>query len=385
MPNYPNPIASKLPRVGTTIFTVISRLANEHGAINLGQGFPDFMCSKELISLVNKNMLKGNNQYPPMAGVIPLREAIAEKTWELYGAEYDPDQEITVTAGATQAIFTAVTAMIREGDEVIVFEPAYDCYEPAIELCGGKTIYLQLKAPQYGIDWAEVQKVITQRTKMIIINTPHNPTGAMLSEADMIELEKLVRNTDITIISDEVYEHIVFDANIHQSVTRFPNLAERSFVISSFGKTYHTTGWKIGYCLAPKNLTAEFRKVHQFNVFAVNTPIQLALAEFLKKKKHYKDLGKFYQKKRDYFLRLIRKSKFRFEPAPGTYFQLLWYDRITDEKDTDYAVRLIKESGVASVPVSVFSHNGSSDKVLRFCFAKKEDTLQKAAKILCAI
>ena len=385
MPDYPNKIESKLPRVGTTIFTVISRLATEHNAINLGQGFPDFMCSEEMVQLVNKAMLSGNNQYSPMPGVVALREIIAQKTEELYGMKYNPDTEITVTAGATQAIFTAIQSVIREGDEVIIFEPAYDCYEPAIELCGGKTVPLQLKSPKYNIDWNEVKNAVTQKTKMIIINTPHNPTGAMMSEPDMRSLEKMVGNTDIVIVSDEVYEHIVFDGNRHQSVARFAKLAERSFVISSFGKTFHTTGWKIGYCVAPKNLMAEFRKVHQFNVFAVNTPIQIALAEFLKKKENYLMLGNFYQQKRDYFLRLVKNSRFVFEPASGTYFQLLWYDWITNEKDTDYAARLIKEMKIASVPVSVFYNKQPDNKVLRFCFAKKEETLEKAAEILCKI
>lgn len=385
MPTYPNAVSSKLPRVGTTIFTIISKLAVEHNAINLGQGFPDFICSEELIELVNKAMLKGNNQYAPMPGVVALREIIAQKTEELYGAKYDPDTEITVTAGATQAIFTAIQAIIREGDEVIIFEPAYDCYEPAIELCGGKTIYLQLKSPKYNMDWDEVKKVINQKTKMIIVNTPHNPTGAIMNEADMHSLEKLVEDTEIVVVSDEVYEHIIFDGNEHQSVARFPKLAERSFVISSFGKTFHATGWKIGYCVAPKNLMTEFRKVHQFNVFSVNTPIQFALAEFLKKKKNYLELGNFYQKKRDYFLKLIKGSRFSFAPAPGTYFQLLWYDKITSEKDTEYATRLIKEMKIASVPVSVFYHEPNNNNVLRFCFAKKEETLQKAAEKLCRI
>ncbi len=385
MPTYPNTIASKLPRVGTTIFTVISKLAVEHNAINLGQGFPDFMCSEELIALVNKAMLKGNNQYAPMPGVVALREIIAQKTEELYGGKYDPDTEITVTAGATQAIFTAIQAIIREGDEVLIFEPAYDCYEPAIELCGGKTVYLELKSPEYNIDWEDVKKVINQKTKMIIINTPHNPTGAVMSESDMCSLEKLTEHTDIVILSDEVYEHIIFDGNKHQSVARFPKLAERSFVISSFGKTFHTTGWKIGYCVAPKNLMVEFRKVHQFNVFAVNTPIQFALTEFLKKKKNYLQLGNFYQKKRDYFLKHIKGSRFSFVPAPGTYFQLLWYDKITKEKDAEYATRLIKEMKIASVPVSVFYHKLNDNRVLRFCFAKEEETLEKSAKILCKI
>ena len=383
--NYPNLIKSKLPNVGTNIFTIMSKLAADHKAINLSQGFPDFACDPELVALINKNMMAGNNQYAPMAGLMSLREILSQKTEELYSAKYDPETEITITAGATQAIYTAISAVIREGDEVIMFEPAYDCYQPAIELNGGKTIYLHLKAPNYTIDWDEVKMVINHRTKMIIINTPHNPTGSILTAKDMSKLEKLVENTDITIISDEVYEHIIFDGQEHQSVARFPKLAERSFIISSFGKTYHATGWKIGYCVAPKNLMAEFRKVHQFIVFCCNTPIQHALAEFLKKKNNYLDLGKFYQKKRDYFIKQIKGSKFELIPAAGTYFQLLNYKGISKEKDTDYAIRLTKEFGIASIPISVFYHESIDNNVLRFCFAKKEETLEKAAEILCKI
>jgi len=380
--NFPNLINSKLPNVGTTIFTVMSKLAVENNAINLSQGFPDFSCNPELVELVNKYMKAGNNQYAPMPGLVALREILAQKTEELYGAKYNPDTEITITAGATQAIYTAITAIIREGDEVIVFEPAYDCYQPAIELNGGKTIYLQLKAPNYSIDWEEVKKVINHRTKMIIINTPHNPTGSIMTAADMIMLQKLIKDTDIILISDEVYEHIIFDGQAHQSVARYPHLAERSFIISSFGKTYHTTGWKIGYCVAPQNLMAEFRKVHQFLVFSTNTPIQFALAEFLQQKNQYLELGNFYQKKRDYFISLIKNSRFDFTPAAGTYFQLLNYKNISPEKDSDYAIRLTKEFKIASIPISVFYHENIDNKVLRFCFAKKEETLEKAAEII---
>lgn len=382
---FPNNINSKLPNVGTTIFTVMSKLAADNNAINLSQGFPDFNCNDDLVALVNKYMKAGNNQYAPMPGLIQLREILAQKTEELYGAKYNPDSEITITAGATQAIYTAITAIIKEEDEVIVFEPAYDCYQPAIELNGGKTIYLQLKAPNYSIDWEEVKKVINHRTKMIIINTPHNPTGSIMSAADMIMLEKITKDTDITIISDEVYEHIIFDGQAHQSVARYPHLAERSFIISSFGKTYHTTGWKIGYCVAPENLMNEFRKVHQFLVFSTNTPIQLALAEFLNQKNQYLELGSFYQKKRDYFISLIKKSRFEFIPAAGTYFQLLNYKKISAEKDTDYAIQLTKAFKIASIPISVFYHEGVDNKVLRFCFAKKEETLEKAAEIINTI
>lgn len=380
--NYPNLIGSKLPNTGTTIFATMSKLAAENNAINLSQGFPDFNCDKELIALINKHMLAGSNQYAPMPGLMSLREAISQKTEELYSAKYDPETEITITAGATQAIFTAISAIIREGDEVIIFEPAYDCYQPAIELNGGKTIYLQLKAPSYSIDWEEVKKVLNYRTKMIIINTPHNPTGSVMTAADMAKLEKLTKGTDIIIISDEVYEHIIFDGYEHQSVARYPKLAERSFIISSFGKTFHATGWKMGYCVAPQNLMAEFRKVHQFVVFSCNTPIQHALAEYLKNKSNYMNLGAFYQQKRDYFVKLIKGSQFSFEPASGTYFQLLRYNTLSKEKDTNYAIRLTQEFGVASIPISVFYHNNVDNKVLRFCFAKKEETLEKAAEIL---
>lgn len=382
MPTFSGTISTKLPRVGTTIFSVMSKLATEHNAINLSQGFPDFECPSELVSAVNKAMKAGNNQYAPMPGIMKLREMIAEKTEELYGAKYDPDSEITVTSGATQAIYTAISAVIREGDEVIIFEPAYDCYEPAIELNGGKTIYLQLKAPDYNINWNEVKKLVNHHTRMIIINSPHNPTGAVLKAEDMKQLEKITKNTDIFILADEVYEHIIFDGNVHESMAKYPNLANRSFIISSFGKTFHTTGWKIGYCIAPKELMAEFRKVHQFLVFASNTPMQFGIAEFLKNKSHYQELGAFYQKKRDLFNKMLTGSRFSLVPSPGTYFQLLSYDRITKEKDAEYAIRMIKESGVASIPISVFYHKPVYDNMLRFCFAKKDETIEKAAAIL---
>ncbi|MEI6488502.1 MAG: methionine aminotransferase [Bacteroidota bacterium] len=379
---YPNLISSKLPNVGTTIFTVMSKLAADHNAINLSQGFPDFNCDEELIELVNKYMMEGKNQYAPMAGLMPLREVIADKIESIHGTKYDPETEITITAGGTQAIYTAISAIIRDGDEVIIFEPAYDCYQPAIEMNGGTTIYLQLKAPSYTIDWNEVKKVITHRTRMIIINTPHNPTGSIMTSDDMRMLEKITNNTDIVIISDEVYEHIIFDNQEHQSVSRFPKLAERSFIISSFGKTFHTTGWKTGYCVAPKNLMAEFRKVHQFLVFCVNSPIQYALADYLKQKKNYIGLNSFYQNKRDLFVKQIKNSRFEFTPCGGTYFQLLSYKKMSKEKDTEYAIRLTKEFGIASVPISVFYHETIDNHVLRFCFAKKEETLEKAAEIL---
>ncbi|HXC07272.1 MAG TPA: methionine aminotransferase [Bacteroidia bacterium] len=385
MPVYPEVITSKLPTVGTTIFTIMSRLANEYQAINLSQGFPDFSCDEKLQDLVYQSMRKGQNQYAPMAGILPLREKIAEKTEALYGATYDPETEITITAGGTQAIYTAITAMIREDDEVLVFEPAYDCYVPAIELNGGKAVFYQLHAPAYSIDWAEVQKLINHHTRMIILNTPHNPTGSILTAEDMQKLEKLIKGTDIVILSDEVYEHILFDGHEHQSVARYPGLADHSFIISSFGKTFHTTGWKMGYCLAPRNLMEEFRKVHQFLVFSVNTPTQYALAEYLKQESHYLELGVFYQQKRDYFNKLVAGSRFTCLPSAGTYFQLLGYKNISEEKDTEFAIRMVKEYGLASIPVSVFYHQPADFKVLRFCFAKQESTLEKAAGIICRI
>ena len=384
MPSYPNPIKSKLPKVGTTIFTTMSALANEHNAINLSQGFPNFEVNEELMSLVNQYMRKGFNQYAPMQGILPLRERIAEKTQELYEAVYSPEKEITITSGGTQAIYTAITAMIREGDEVVIFEPAYDCYAPAILLAGGIPVYVQLKAPEFTIDWTAVKKMINQKTKMIIINTPHNPGGSLMTAKDMKELEKITSRTEITIISDEVYEHIIFDGHRHESVMRYPKLAERSFVVFSFGKTYHNTGWKMGYCLAPENLMTEFRRVHQFVVFSANTFIQYALADFMKNK-NYLELPAFYQEKRDYFLKLIQGSKFTFTPASGSYFQCLDFSKITQENDYDFAVRLTKESGVASVPVSAFYHKNHDPKLLRFCFAKTNETLERAAEKLCAV
>ncbi|MFN4233348.1 MAG: methionine aminotransferase [Bacteroidia bacterium] len=385
MPKFTSSLNSKLPKVGTTIFTVMSKLAQEYNAINLSQGFPNFPCSSELVSLVNKYMQQGHNQYAPMQGVLALREAISEKTKKLYGTYYSPETEITITAGATQAIYTAITAIINEGDEVIIFSPAYDCYEPAIELNGGKTIHIHLDFPNYSINWERVKKVVNHRTRMIIINTPHNPSGSILKKEDLLELEKITSGTDIIVVSDEVYEHMVFDGYSHESVAKYSDLASRSFIISSFGKTYHTTGWKIGYCIAPEALMKEFRKVHQYLVFAVNTPIQFALAEYLKKDNEYLELSKFYQQKRDFFRERIKASRFKLLPCQGTYFQLLDYSNITEEKDIDFAMRLIKEHGIASVPVSVFYNEQNDNKVLRFCFAKDEQTLEKAAEIICKI
>ena len=385
MSKFPGLIPSKLSSIGTSIFAIMSQLANEHGAINLSQGFPDFDCSDKLKSLVEYYIKKGHNQYAPMPGIMPLREAIAEKTESLYAAVYNPDTEITVSAGATEALFSAITAFVREGDEVIVFEPAYDSYVPAILLSGGTPVYCSLTGTDYKINWEETRKLINRKTRMIIINSPHNPTGSTLTAEDMKQLEKITNDTNIIILSDEVYEHIIFDGREHQSVCRYPKLMERSLAISSFGKTFHTTGWKMGYCLAPQNLMSEFRKVHQFVVFAVNTPIQYAVAEFLKEKDSYINLPGFYQQKRDYFNNAIKSSRFKITPSSGTYFQLLDYSAISDEKETDFAIRLTKEYKVASIPVSVFYHKNIENKMLRFCFAKGEGTMDKAAEILCRI
>jgi methionine transaminase len=385
MPQFSGRIASKLPHVGTTIFTVMSRLAAEHNAINLSQGYPDFDCAKSLRDLVTKYINAGLNQYPPMAGVPRLRERIAEKAETLYGARYDPEHEVTVVPGATYGIFTALATLVRPGDEVLVFEPTYDSYVPGIEVNGGIPVYVQLRYPDYSIDWQEVSRAITPKTRAIIINTPNNPTASVFSGEDMRMLENMLRGTDIVVISDEVYEHIVFDGHRHQSAASYPGLAERSFVVSSFGKTYHVTGWKMGYVLAPKELTSEFRKVHQFNVFVTNSPLQHALAEFMENPDAYLSLAAFYQKKRDFFLEGIKGSRFKPLPSRGTFFQNLCYDAVSDEKDMDLAIRLTKERGVASIPISVFYREPPPHQVLRFCFAKSEETLARGAEILCKI
>ena len=385
MPEFALEIASKLPNVGTTIFTVMSRLAQECNAINLSQGFPDFDCDPALQDRVTHYMKAGYNQYPPMAGVVPLREAISEKVQALYGARYDPEHEITVTPGGTYAIFTAVATVIRPGDEVIVFEPTYDSYVPAIETMGGKPVYVRLRFPDYSIDWEAVQAAITPRTRMIMINTPNNPTGSVFSADDMRALARVLRGTPIVVLSDEVYEHIVFDGAQHQSAARFPELAERSFIVSSFGKTYHVTGWKMGYCIAPKALMTEFRKVHQFNCFTCNTPVQYALADYMQNKDAYLGLAGFYQRKRDLFNARMEKSRFVRMPNSGTFFQLYRYDAISSDRDTELAIRWTREFGVASIPVSVFYHEPVYDRVIRFCFAKKDETLERGAELLCGI
>ena len=383
--NFTGKVSSRLPHAGTSIFAVMSGLANEVGAINLSQGFPDFPISGELIELVNKYMHKGFNQYAPMPGVPSLREAIAAKAFDTYGITYDPHTEITVTAGATEAIFCVITAMIHPGDEAIIIEPAYDSYAPAVELSGGIVRYSSLQVPSYSVNWPEVESLVNNRTRLIMINTPHNPTGSILSAHDLKELDRITRNTNIVVMSDEVYEHLIFDGHRHESVCYYPELASRSFVIGSFGKTFHTTGWKTGFILAPAVLMAEVRKVHQFVVFASNTPVQHAVAEFLNKKENFMQLPAFYQQKRDLFAGLVKDSRFKIIPSFGTYFQLLDYSAISDEKELDFATRITREYGVASVPVSPFYHDKQDNHVLRFCFAKTEETLVKAAEILCTI
>lgn len=376
-------LQSKLPHVGSTIFSVMSGLAKEYNAINLSQGFPDFGCNHHLLELAQKYMMADFNQYSPMPGVQPLRERISEILQNSYGANYNSETEITVTAGATQAIYTSIAAFVNKGDEVIVFEPAYDCYVPSIEVNGGVAKPIALEYPNFKINWSTVRQTITDKTKLIIINSPHNPTGTTLLEEDLLELQKIIAGTNIIVISDEVYEHMVFDGKLHQSVARFKALASQSIIVSSFGKTIHATGWKIGYVAAPKELMVEFRKVHQFLVFSVNHPFQLALADYLADEKNYKELHQFYQTKRDYFRKLISPSRFILEPCLGTYFQLVNYKNISMENDTDFTIRLTKEKGLASIPLSVFSNSQPQQQLVRFCFAKKEETLEKAAEIIC--
>jgi len=371
-------IQSKLPDVGTTIFTVMSSLAAELKAINLGQGFPDFPMNAELMNLVTEVMQKGYNQYVPMQGYMPLREALAEKAAFLYGAAINPDSEITITPGGTYAIYTALTTILQPGDEVIVFEPAYDSYIPNIEINGAIAVRVNLQFPDYSINWGEVKQKINVRTKAIVINSPHNPTGAVLSAADIQQLREIVSGTNIFIISDEVYEHLIFDEIPHQSILRFPDLLERSFVCFSFGKVYKCTGWKLGYCIAPAELMKEFRKVHQFNCFCCHTPSQVALSLFLSNREAYLSLGSFMQKKRDYFTELMKDTKFGMLKSHGSYFIGATYDRISNEGDKEFAIRITKEYGVATIPVSAFYKDGTDNKVVRFCFSKKEETLEEA-------
>ena len=375
-------IQSKLPHVGTTIFTVMSVLAAEHKAINLGQGFPDFSMSEELVALVAEAMKSGHNQYTHMNGYVPLREALAQKVESLYGAAINPDTEITVTPGGTYALFTAMATVLNPGDEVIVFEPAYDSYIPAIELNGAKAITIQLSFPDYKIDWDVVKSKITEKTKMILLNSPHNPTGAVLSADDIKRLKSLLKDTGIFILSDEVYEHLIFDGLQHESILKHPELLARAFVCFSFGKVYHCTGWKLGYCIAPQALMQEFRKIHQFNAFSCDTPKQVALSQFLKNKDAYINLGAFLQQKRDYFQHLMAQTKFTPLPSHGSYFQIYSYKDLSAETEKEYAIKLTKEAGVATIPVSAFYRNEVNHQVLRFCFAKSEATLEAAAERL---
>ena len=375
-------IQSKLPNVGTTIFTIMSGLAAEYNAVNLGQGFPDFPMSDELTGLVNDAMKNNFNQYSPMPGWMPLREAIAEKVEFLYQTKINPDSEITITPGGTYAIYSAFTAILQPGDEVIVFEPAYDSYIPNIEINGAKAVTVNLVYPDYHIDWVAVQNIVTPKTKAIIINSPHNPTGSVIGEEDINQLRKIVEGTNIFIISDEVYEHLIFDNIPHQSILRYPDLLQRSFVCFSFGKTYSCTGWKLGYCIAPPALTKEFRKVHQFNCFTCHTPSQVGLAAFLKNRVAYLSLSSFMQEKKNYFKQMMNETKFTMQESFGSYFICGTYERISDEGDKDFAIRLTKETGVATIPVSAFYQNGKDDKVLRFCFSKKKETLESAVERL---
>ncbi|KYF76730.1 aminotransferase [Sorangium cellulosum] len=375
-------LPSKLPSTGVSIFTVMTRLANEHGAINISQGFPDFDCAPELVEAVARHMRAGHNQYAPMQGVLALREALSAKIERLYGRRYDPGTEITITSGATEGIFSTLTAFVRPGDEVILFQPCYDSYAPAVLLNGGTPVFVTLRYPEYRVDWDEVRRALTPRTRLLLINSPHNPTGTMLSADDMRELARVLDGTDALVVGDEVYEHILFDGRRHESLARYPELADRSVVISSFGKTYHTTGWKVGYCAAPQPLSAEIQRVHQFVTFAVNAAIQLAYAEVVARDPLAADLAPFYQAKRDRFLKLIQGSRFRPLPCEGTYFQLVDYSEITTERDADFALRLIREHGVASIPISPFLSGVEPGPVLRFCFAKRDETLERAAERL---
>ncbi|WP_225901803.1 methionine aminotransferase [Zobellia barbeyronii] len=374
--------ASKLPNAKTTIFTTVGNLARKHNAVDLSQGFPNFEVDEKLKSLVTDAMQNGHNQYAAMQGYYGLREIISQKIEKLHNRVYNPETEIMVTVGATQAIFTAITAFVNKGDEVIVLKPAYDCYEPAITLNGGIPIYVQLDADGYQVNWEIFKSKISERTRMVIINTPHNPSGRVFSKEDMLQLQEILRPTNCIVLSDEVYEHIIFDGNEHQSASRFKDLAQRSFVCASFGKTFHVTGWKMGYCAAPAELMQEFRKTHQFAVFCVDHPVQRAMAAYLKNEENYLSLPSFYQEKRDLFLEGLKDSRFKFKPSEGTYFQLLDYTEITKENDEDFAKRLIVDYKLASIPISSFNDDHRQDGVLRFCFAKKNETLEQALKIL---
>jgi len=381
----PQPV-SKLPDVQTTIFTVMSELARQEGALNLSQGFPDFDGPAYLLERVQHHLRHGQNQYAPMMGVPSLRAAIAVKVRDLYGCAVDPDREITVTSGATEALFCAIAAIVNRDDEVIVFDPAYDSYEPVVRLQGGRCRRVPLHPPGYQVDWDRVADLINERTRLIIINTPHNPTGAVWGSADIEALAALVTGRNLFVLADEVYEHIIFDGRLHESLCRYPELYARSFVVSSFGKTYHTTGWKIGYCVAPAALTVEFRRIHQYVTFTSNTPVQLGLADFLTAHpEHHRNLGAFYQRKRDLFCELLAGSRFRVVPSAGTYFQLLEYTGVSTERDVDLALRLTREQKLATIPVSVFYERDPGHRMLRVCFAKDDATLRAGAEILCSL
>lgn len=378
-------VASKLPDIGVSIFSVMTKLANEHKAINLSQGFPDFDCDPALIEAVSRAMRDGHNQYAPMPGVLALREGIAAKVEQLYGARYDAGTEVLITSGATAGLYATLTAFVQPGDEVVLFEPCYDSYVPVIRLSGGTPVFVSLRYPDYSVNWDEVRRAITPKTRVILVNTPHNPTGMMWTADDMRRLASIVDGTDILIIADEVYEHIIFDGRRHESILRYPDLRSRAVVISSFGKTFHTTGWKVGYCVAPQPLIAEVTRVHQFVTFTVHTPSQIAFAEFVKRDPGASELSGFYQRKRDLFLDLVKESRFKPLPCGGTYFQLLDYSSFSKESDKDIALRLIKEHGVASIPVSAFLYKDAGGPVLRFCFAKKDETLTAAAERICKV
>src|SRR6185369_10155157 len=372
------PIQTKLPAVGTTIFTVMSALAAEKGAVNLGQGFPDFDCDPRLVQAVTDAMMKGLNQYPQMTGVPVLREAVAAKIKAMYGHSYDAASEITITAGATQAIITAVLAVVRPGDEVIVLEPCYDSYVPNIELAGGTVVRVPLTPGSFRPDFDKIGAAITPRTRALIVNSPHNPSATVWTHEEMLELQDLLAPTDVLLISDEVYEHMVFDGRQHESAARYPGLAARAFIVSSFGKTYHVTGWKVGYVAAPAPLNAEFRKVHQFNVFTVNTPVQHAIGAYMADPRPYLELPAFYQRKRDLFREGLKRTKFRILPSEGSYFQCVDISRVSDLGEAEFCLWLTSEIGVAAIPLSAFYGNGFDQRVVRFCFAKKEATLNSA-------
>ncbi|MDR5739053.1 methionine aminotransferase [Caballeronia sp. LZ016] len=376
---------SKLPNVGTTIFTVIGQLADEHDALNLSQGAPNFACDPKLVDAVTRAMRAGHNQYSPMAGTVALREAIAVKTLKLYGAQYDPGTEVTVVASASEGLYATISALVHPGDEVIYFEPSFDSYAPIVQLQGAKPVAIKLSPEDFSIDWDEVAAAITRKTRMILVNTPHNPTGSAFTPADIERLTALTRGTKIVVLSDEVYEHVVFDGALHHGMARYPELAARSVIVSSFGKSYHVTGWRVGYCLAPAALTAEIRKVHQFMTFSADTPMQMAFAEALADESSYLHLGPFYQHKRDVLAKALEGSRFELLPSAGSFFMLARYSAISDERDSDFVLRLIREARVATIPLSAFYTDGTDNRLIRLSFAKDDDTLTEGARRLCSI